>query len=124
MDKADDLGQRVIVAQLEVVAARDVICLADGGKYLGLLDRVDAQVGLDVQLEVEHVGRVAGLFADDGQDLLSDGLWPLLRGQRNGYRHRRRNGALSGLHGQRGHGGRRRGSQSSRRLCESRLGLI
>ena len=29
MDKADDLGQRVIVAQLEIVAPRDVVRLAD-----------------------------------------------------------------------------------------------
>ena len=87
MDKGDDLGQGVIVAQLDVIAARDVIGLADGGKDLGLLDGVDAQVGLEVEVEVEHIGRVAGLFADQGQDALGDGvaslpgLWGYLGGR-------------------------------------------
>ena len=118
VDKADDLGQRVIVAQLEVVAARDVVRLADGGKDLGLLDRVDAQVGLHVQLDVEHVGRVAGLFADDGQNLLSDGILALcglrgLQGSKSRGRRWRRLGRV-------GRAWRRSGSQSGRRLCDGR----
>ena len=38
---------------------------------LGLLDGVDAEVGLEVEVEVEHVGRVAGLLGDERQHALA-----------------------------------------------------
>ena len=40
----------------EVLVAFDVEPLADGGEHLGLLDGVDAEVGLQVQVEVEQLG--------------------------------------------------------------------
>jgi hypothetical protein len=58
------------VAQLEVFLARDVVGLANGGEGLGLLHGVDAEVRLEVEIEVEHVGRVAGLLGHDGEHLL------------------------------------------------------
>ena len=60
--------------QLEIVLARDVVGLAHRGKGLGLLDRVDAEVGLEVELEVEHVGRIPGLLGDDRQHLVRNGI--------------------------------------------------
>jgi len=34
--------------------------------------RVDTQIGLQVEVQVQHLGRVAGLFAGDGQDEVLD----------------------------------------------------
>ena len=68
VDEADDVAQGGVVAQLEVVVAVDAVALADGGEHLGLFDGVDAEVGFEVEVGVEHVGRVAGLLGDDRQD--------------------------------------------------------
>jgi hypothetical protein len=45
------------VAQLHRVVTLDVVVLADGGEDLGLLDGVDAEVGLKVEVGVQEVGR-------------------------------------------------------------------
>ncbi len=37
-----------------------------------MFDGVDAEVGFEVEFEVEHLGRIAGLFGHDGEDLLDD----------------------------------------------------
>ena len=70
--EADDVRQRREFAQLEVFVARNTVVLADGRKHLGLLDRVDAEVGLEVQIQLQHVGRVIGLLGNDANDLLFD----------------------------------------------------
>jgi hypothetical protein len=70
MHEADDRAEGRVVAQLQVVAAGDVERVADGLERLGLLDRVDAQVGFHVQVEVEHLQRVAGLLGDNAQHLV------------------------------------------------------
>ena len=100
--KTDDRIQCWVVAQLHVVAAGDVEGLADGQEGLGLLDGVNAQVGLHVEVKVEHVLRVAGLLGDDLEDFAGHGiergsgrddrrrsinhsrsccLWPVVRGR-------------------------------------------
>ena len=58
-----------VVAELDLVVAFDPEALADGGEHLGLLDGVDAEVGFEVEVEVQHVGRVAGLVGHQGEDL-------------------------------------------------------
>ena len=50
------------IAQLAVFVARNVVDLADGGKHLCLLDRIDAQVRFQIQIQIEHVDRVTGLL--------------------------------------------------------------
>ena len=72
VDEADDVAQRREVAQAQALDARDRPLLADGGEGLGLLHGIDAEVGLEVQVHVEQVGRVAGLLGDDGDDALGD----------------------------------------------------
>ena len=74
VDKANDLGQRVIVAQLQIITAWDVVGLADCGQDFGLLHRVDAQVGFQIEFQVQHLGRVARLLADQSQHALGDGI--------------------------------------------------
>ena len=68
-DEADDVGEGGVVAELELVVAFDAEAFADEGEDLGLFDGVDAEVGFEVEVEVEHVGGVAGLVGHHGEDL-------------------------------------------------------
>ena len=97
LHEADGVGEGRIVAQLERLVARDAPGLADGREGLGLLHGVDAEVGLEVEVEVEHVGRVARLLGHDREHPLAD---------RRVFRGRRR---------QRGLGSPSRGCASGRR---------
>ena len=63
-----------VVAELELVVAFDAVFLADGGEQFGLFDGVDAEVGFEVEVEGEHLGGVAGLFGDEGDDACGDGV--------------------------------------------------
>ena len=67
--EADDVGEGGEVAEPHVLIAGDAELLAHGGEHLGLLNGVDAQVGFEVEIEVEQFGRVAGHVADDLHDL-------------------------------------------------------
>ena len=67
VDEGDDVAQGRVVAQGEAVVAFDVVGGSDGGEGLGLFDGVDAQVGFQVQVQVEQVGGVAGLLGHDVQ---------------------------------------------------------
>ncbi len=53
------------LAQLEVVVALEVPLGAHGGEDLGLLDGVDAEVGLEVEVGAQEVGGVAGHLGHD-----------------------------------------------------------
>ena len=88
-DEADDVAQGGVVAELEGVVAGDAVALADGGEHLGLLDGVDAEVGFEVEVGVEHVGRVAGLGGDDLQDRGGDVLGRGAAGRRGATARRR-----------------------------------
>src|SRR5271165_1689598 len=71
------MGEGGKVAQFEVVVAGDAVVLADGGEDFGLFDGVDAEVGLQVEVDVEQVGGVSGELGDDADhgvgDLVSSG---------------------------------------------------
>ncbi len=71
-DPAGDEPDGREVAQLEGVVAVDAVVFAHRGEDLGLLDGVDAEVGLEVELGVEQVGGVASQLGDDVDDLLGD----------------------------------------------------
>ena len=47
------MGEGGVVAQLELVVAFDAEAFADLGEDLGLLDGVDAEVGFEVEVEVD-----------------------------------------------------------------------
>ena len=51
-------------AQLDLVIASNAVGFADGGKHLGLLHRVHAQVGFKVEIQIEHIHGIACLFGD------------------------------------------------------------
>ena len=69
---AGDMAQRREVAQLQVRVAFELVVPAHGGEHLGLLDGVDAEVGFQVEIGVEQVGRVAGHLRDDRGHLRQD----------------------------------------------------
>ena len=71
-DESDDVVEGWVVAQFDVVVAGDVEGFPDAGEDFGLLDGVDAEVGLEVEFQVEHVRRVAGLVGDDFEHLVGD----------------------------------------------------
>src|SRR5579884_2125294 len=58
--------------------------LTKGANELRLFDRVDAEVGLEVEIKVEHLLWVAGLLRDNGQDLLPDFILARWRCSRHG----------------------------------------
>ena len=64
VDELDHARQGREIAQLQVRVARDVVGLADGGEHLGLLDGVDAEIGFQVEIEIQHVLGIAGLLRD------------------------------------------------------------
>ena len=85
------MRQRREVTQLEIGIARDVVHFADGGEHVRLLDRIDAQVRFEIQIQIQQVRRVAGLYRQQGQDTLLHRIaGPILfsgcRGGRRGHR--------------------------------------
>ena len=71
-NEPDDVRQRRIVAQLAVLIARNVVDLADGREHFGLLDRVDAEVGLEIEIQIQHVFRIAGLLYHQRENAFLD----------------------------------------------------
>ena len=63
------MGEGGEVAEPEVLVALDAELRAYGGEDFGLLNGVDAQVGFQIEIEVEQFGRVAGHVRDDPDDL-------------------------------------------------------
>ena len=74
MHEPDHTLQRRVVAQAQALLLRNVEGIAHGLEGLGLLHRVDAQVRLQVQVQIQHVLRVAGLLGHDAQHLAGDGV--------------------------------------------------
>ena len=87
--------------------------VAERRQDLDLLDRVDAELGLEVHLMAEHLGRVAGLLGDDRLDQAKER--PAAGGSRSrhGHRHRRHGFGHDRCHGRRSGGRRRSGASES-----------
>ena len=65
---ADDFRQRAQFRQFVRVDARDRgVLLGEGAENFYSFDGVDAEVGFHVHRQVQHLGRVARLFTDYGQ---------------------------------------------------------
>ena len=74
MHKPDHALQRWVVAQAQALLLRDVEGLAHGLKGLGLLHRVNAQVRLQVQVQIQHVLGIARLVGHNTQHGGGDGV--------------------------------------------------
>src|SRR5579862_6050588 len=72
LSELDHVRQSRKVAKLQVLFARDVVRRPDRGKHLRLFDGIDTQIGLEIEIEVEHLLRVTGLFGNDVEYLLLD----------------------------------------------------
>ena len=59
------MRQRREIAQLQIVFARNVIRGTDGRKHFRLLHRVDPEIRFQIQIEIEHIRRIAGLLGND-----------------------------------------------------------
>ena len=75
--KANHLFQRRIIAQFQIFLTRNIKHLADGGKGLRLLDRINPQIRFQVDIEVEHLLRIARFWprryrAPVGDDLSAE----------------------------------------------------
>ena len=66
------MGEGGEVAQLQVLVAFDAEAFTHGGEDFGLFDGVDAEVGLEVQVEVEKFGGVAGHLGHDAHNGCGD----------------------------------------------------
>ena len=62
------MRQGRIVAQLAVLVARNVVDLADGREHFCLLDGVHAEIGFQIEIDIQHVLRIAGLLDHQGKD--------------------------------------------------------
>ena len=72
--KAEDVSERREVAQFEVGITDNAEGLPHGGEHLGLFDSVDTEVGLQIQIEGEHLDGIAGFLGDDGEHLVGTGV--------------------------------------------------
>ncbi len=70
----DHMRQGWKIAQLHIFVARNVVCSSHGRKHLRLFDGVDAQVGFQVEIQVQHVFGISGLFSHDLENHLLDGI--------------------------------------------------
>src|SRR5258706_13001819 len=57
-----------------------------GGKNLDALDGIDAQIGVEPHVEVEHPGRIASLLGHDFEQCQCDSTTVRSRGWHNNFR--------------------------------------
>ena len=84
------MRERRELAELEVFITRDVVVSTNSREHLGLLDRIDAEVGLEVEIQVEHVGRIVGRLGHNSNHHLFDVVGSCRRGRcldNNRFRH-------------------------------------
>ena len=68
--EADYVSNGGVVAQFDLIVTGDAVGFTDRRKYFRLLDRVDTQVGFEIQIQIEHVDGIAGFLGDQRQDPL------------------------------------------------------
>ena len=80
------MRQGGVVAQLAILVTRNVVYLPDSREHFRLLDRVDPEIRFQIQIEIEHIQRIARLFHHQSHYpfLNRIALWHRLSG--GGYR--------------------------------------
>ena len=71
-DGADHVAEGREVLDPQRLLACEAVLLADHPEDLGLLDRVDPEVRLEVEIQLEKLTLVTGLLRDDREDILTD----------------------------------------------------
>ena len=69
-----DGAQGGVVTQVDAFLHRNRKGFAYGGEGFGLFHRVDAQIRFQIQVEIQHILRVAGFGGDQGEDAGGDGV--------------------------------------------------
>ena len=64
------MRQGGVVAQLAVLVARDVVDFADGRKHFRLFHGINPEIGFEIEIQVQHVSRIAGLLYGQSQDAI------------------------------------------------------
>ncbi len=67
-----DFPDGVQFRKIDILGNRQTVCFCNLAEGLHLLDRVNAQVCLQVQIRLQHLLGVTGLFGDHGCDLVRD----------------------------------------------------
>ncbi len=68
--EADHMSECGKIAQFDFVVAGNAVCFANRGHDLGLLHGIDTQIRLKIEIQIEHVHRIAGLLGDQRQHSL------------------------------------------------------
>ncbi len=68
------MRERGIVTELAVLIAGNAIDFTDRGEHFGLLDGVDAEVGFEIKIQIEHVLRVSGFLDHQREDAFLHGI--------------------------------------------------
>ena len=71
------MGERRVIAQLAAFIARNAVNLANGSKHLRLFHSIHAEVGLKVEVEIQHVLGVASLLDDKSENSLFNDTIPV-----------------------------------------------
>ena len=61
--KFNAVADRRIILELDTVLLGNTIVLTQGGKEFGLFDRINAEVGFHIQVNIQHIFGVTRLFA-------------------------------------------------------------
>ena len=80
------MGQRRVIAQFDLIVTSNAVGFADRRHDLRLLHRIDAEIGFEIEVQIEHVDGIAGLLGYQRQDSVFHGL---VRPRRFGLRDRR-----------------------------------
>ena len=100
-------ANRRIVLKLDAFLSGNLILFAHDGEQFGLFDRINAQVGFHIQVQIQHVFGVAGLFGHNRQNIF--GYVAFVQARQGRFRRSRRSGNRSRSRGRRyGRGGRSR----------------
>src|ERR1700756_2123482 len=64
----DHMGERRKVAQLDFVVTGDAVCFTDRSHHFRLLYGIDPQIRFKIEIQIEHVHRIASLLSNQRQD--------------------------------------------------------
>ena len=71
-DPSYNMGQGWKIFKFKICLSRNLIGFSNSGKGLGLFNGIDAQIGLEIELHIEHIGRITRLLGDNLNDFLAN----------------------------------------------------
>ncbi len=74
----DHVRQCGIVSQFAILVAWNAVDLADGREHFRLFDGVNPEIGFEIEIQVQHVFRIAGLLHHQCENAFLDRSAPLV----------------------------------------------